>query len=144
MRVIAERARAANCRWMIRAVISDRADAAGLAIAADAWRSDRARSRRATSPDRAAYDEALATLVAGYRLSWSCSPVSCAFSRRNFIRPFGTGFSTSIPRCSRSIVACTRIAARSRRAMRVHGASVHFVTEELDGGPVIIQGRVRR
>lgn len=24
-----------------------------------------------------------------------------------------------------------------------HGASVHFVTEDLDGGPVIIQGRVR-
>lgn len=24
----------------------------------------------------------------------------------------------------------------------VHGASVHFVTEELDGGPVIVQGRV--
>lgn len=25
---------------------------------------------------------------------------------------------------------------------RVHGASVHFVTEELDAGPVIIQGRI--
>lgn len=26
---------------------------------------------------------------------------------------------------------------------RVHGASVHFVTEDLDAGPVIIQGRIR-
>ena len=33
-----------------------------------------------------------------------------------------------------------------RRALaageRVHGASVHFVTEELDGGPVVVQARV--
>lgn len=26
---------------------------------------------------------------------------------------------------------------------RLHGASVHYVTEELDGGPVVLQGRVR-
>jgi phosphoribosylglycinamide formyltransferase-1 len=26
--------------------------------------------------------------------------------------------------------------------VQVHGASVHFVTEELDGGPVIVQARV--
>jgi phosphoribosylglycinamide formyltransferase-1 len=26
--------------------------------------------------------------------------------------------------------------------VRVHGASVHFVTEELDGGPVVVQARV--
>ena len=26
--------------------------------------------------------------------------------------------------------------------MREHGASVHFVTEEVDGGPLVIQARV--
>ena len=47
----------------------------------------------------------------------------------------------SIPAAEVS-AACTRIAARSKRAIAEHGASVHFVTAELDGGPVIAQARL--
>ena len=39
-------------------------------------------------------------------------------------------------------MAWTPIAACSRPGEREHGASAHFVTRELDGGPVVIQASV--
>ena len=51
--------------------------------------------------------------------------------------------STSIPRSCRPTAACTRIGACSPPASAMHGASVHFVTAELDGGPVVLQSTRR-
>ena len=52
------------------------------------------------------------------------------------------GCSTSIRRCCPKYKGLRHARARARGRRREHGASVHFVTAELDGGPVILQGRL--
>ncbi len=70
-----------------------------------------------------------------------------------FMRVLSAGFvralrraacSTSIPRCCRATRASTRMRARWLPATREHGASVHFVTAELDGGPADAAGGAYR
>ncbi len=50
--------------------------------------------------------------------------------------------SISIRRCCRHSPACIRIAARCEAGCKLAGATVHFVTPELDHGPIIAQAMV--
>ena len=122
-------------------VCSDRADAAGLAAAAS-------RGLPATAlpltqfPDRAAQEAALqAALIAaapdcialaGYMRILSAAFVGQFVGRMLNIHP--------------SLLPKYKGLHTHRRALEAgdawHGASVHFVTPELDGGPVILQARV--
>ena len=134
----------ANERWdaRIAAVISNRADAAGLAFAADARHRHRCRRppqlrqsrrfrRRARAPGR------------GLRARHRRAGRLHAHPRRGLRGPLRrAGWSTSTPRCCRR----SRGSQTHRRALeagcKVAGASVHFVTTELDHGPIIGQAVV--
>lgn len=124
-----------------RAVISDRADAHGLERARRAG--VRAESLRPEDfPDRHAWNEALDTLLrdSGARL------VVLA----GFMRVLGPGLVQAwrgrMLNVHPSLLPLHRGLNTHRRALeagdRMHGASIHFVTEELDGGPVILQARI--
>ena len=96
-------------------------------------------------PDRAAYDAALvATAVAAMSPRSSCSRASCEFSPPGFIDAFAGRILNMHP----SLLPKYRGLHTHRRALEAgdatHGVSVHFVTAELDGGPVIIQSLRRR
>jgi phosphoribosylglycinamide formyltransferase-1 len=141
LRAIAAQAGVGTLPVDIRAVVSDRAEAPGLAWAAAAGLETAVVPARGF-PDRAAFDAALAaeidrhapTLVvlAGFMRVLGADVVQRYEGRMLNIHP--------------SLLPRHRGLHTHRRALeagdRVHGASVHFVTPELDGGPVVLQARV--
>jgi phosphoribosylglycinamide formyltransferase-1 len=141
LRAIAEGARSGSLPVEIRAVISDRVDAPGLAWAADAGLPAIVISPRDFA-DRAAFDRALADRIDGYapRL------VVLAGFMRILGREFVERFAGRMLNIHPSLLPRHRGLHTHQRALEagdaVHGASVHFVTPELDGGPVVLQARV--
>lgn len=125
----------------IRAVLSDRADAFGLQ-----------RARRAGIPA-----EAIARDDFENRDAFEAA-LAAAVDRRQpglvvlagFMRVLGAGFVRRyrgrMLNIHPSLLPKYRGLYTHRRALEagdaVHGASVHFVTEELDGGPVIVQAEM--
>ena len=142
MLAIAEHAAAGTLPVDIRAVISDKADAPGLALAARMSIPTRALSPR-EFPDRVSYDVALASLVA----SFEPGLVVLAGFMRILSPSFIGAFADRILNIHPSLLPLYRGLHTHRRALEagdeLHGASVHFVTEELDGGPLVIQAQVK-
>lgn len=138
MRVIAEAAARGDLPVVIRAVISDRADAAGLATAA-AMHVPIATLAPRDFADRPAYDAALAALVASYQPQL----IVLAGFMRILTPVFIARFAGRMLNVHPSLLPKYRGLHTHRRALENgdarHGVSVHAVTEELDGGPVVIQ-----
>lgn len=121
-------------------VISNRADAAGLA---------RARAAGVVAlavphvefAERAAFDAALAGALDALRPDI----VALAGFMRVLGDPFIRRFAGRMVNIHPSLLPKYRGLHTHRRVLEAgdaeHGASVHYVTEELDGGPVAIQGR---
>ncbi len=76
------------------------------------------------------------------RPSWWCWPASCACcppaSSSRYAGRLLNIHPSLLPRHKGLDTHARALAAGDRE----HGASVHFVTAELDGGPVVLQGRV--
>jgi phosphoribosylglycinamide formyltransferase 1 len=129
-------------RARVSAVIADRADAAGIARAEALGLGTRILPARQFH-DAAGFEAALhgALLQSGARL----------IALAGFMRVLSSGFveryagrilnihPSLLPR-HKGLRTHARVLQAGERA---HGASVHFVTAELDGGPVICQGRLR-
>lgn len=125
----------------IRAVISNNPNAFGLE-----------RARRAgipalvldhkSFPGRDAFDAALQTMIDRFE------PALVVLA--GFMRILGPGFVTHYlghmlnihPSLLPAFAGLDTHNRALEAGMREHGASVHFVTNELDGGPVIVQARV--
>jgi phosphoribosylglycinamide formyltransferase-1 len=141
LKAIAARADAGELPVRIEAVVSDRADAGAL---------DWARARGiATSvlsprdfPDREAYGRALGDLVESH----APQLVVLAGFMRILSDEFVLRFSGRMLNIHPSLLPRYTGLHTHRRALAAgdheHGASVHFVTPELDGGPVVLQARV--
>jgi phosphoribosylglycinamide formyltransferase 1 len=138
MRVIAEHAASGQLPVDIRVVVSDQPAAAGLEAAAAMGIKTEVLSPRAY-PDRPAYDAALAGLVASYGPKLIVLAGFMRILTPQFIGPFAGRILNIHP----SLLPKHRGLHTHRRALEshdtTHGVSVHFVTEELDGGPVIMQ-----
>lgn len=138
MRVIAERAQRGELPVDVKAVISDKADAGGLAIAQSLQIPTAVMSPNGFA-DREAYDTALAERVASY----GPALVVLAGFMRVLTRRFIERFEGRILNIHPSLLPKFTGLHTHRRVLAAgestHGVSVHFVTEELDGGPVIIQ-----
>lgn len=142
MRAIAEQASSGELPVEVRAVISDKADAGGLAIAAAMNIPTRSLSAKEFA-DRASYDEALAALIQSFQPELI---VLAGFMR--ILSPgFIAAFADRILNIHPSLLPLYRGLHTHRRALEagdaLHGCSVHFVTEELDGGPLVIQAQVK-
>jgi phosphoribosylglycinamide formyltransferase 1 len=123
------------------AVVSDRADAGALA-----WARGRGIATAVLSPlghaDRESYGEALSDLVASH------APDLVVLA--GFMRILGDGFVNRF--AGRALNIHPSLLPKypglhtHRRVLEAgddeHGASVHFVTPELDGGPVVLQASV--
>lgn len=125
----------------IVAVISNRADAFGLERAARADIPTAVLDHR-DYPDRVSYDQALAALIdtfapdlvilAGFMRILSAGFVQHYQGRLLNIHPSLLPKYTGLHTHQRALAA----------GDQEHGATVHFVTEELDGGPAILQSHV--
>jgi phosphoribosylglycinamide formyltransferase-1 len=138
---IAQACRLGRLDASIELVLSDRADAAGLAAAA-ALGLATAVIDRATFTSREAFEAALASAIdrSGAEL------VLLAGFMRILSAPFAAAYAGRLLNIHPSLLPKYRGLDTHRRVLeageREHGASVHFVTGELDGGPVICQGRI--
>ena len=124
----------------IVAVISNRADAYGLERARAAGVPAQALPH-ADFPSREAFDAALAELIESHRpdivvMAGFMRVVGAAFVRR-FLGRMINIHPSLLPRHPGLKTHQKVVEAGDRE----HGATVHFVTEELDGGPAIIQGQ---
>jgi phosphoribosylglycinamide formyltransferase-1 len=141
LKAIAARADAGELPIRIEAVISDRADAGALD-----WARDRGIPTAVLSPhdfaDREAYGRALGDLVERY----APQLVVLAGFMRILSDEFVLRFSGRMLNIHPSLLPRYPGLHTHRRALAAgdaeHGASVHFVTPELDGGPVVLQARV--
>ena len=125
----------------IRAVISDRADANGLVTASGMGIKTESLNPKAFA-QRSEFDAALAKMVSSYEPEL----VILAGFMRILDSQFVSRFSDRMLNIHPSLLPRYPGLHTHQRALdagdEVHGASVHFVTPELDGGPVVIQARV--
>lgn len=125
----------------IKAVISDRATAQGLTTAAQLGIATAVLNAKQFS-ERALFDVALAELVASYQPQL----VVLAGFMRILSDSFVARFADRMINIHPSLLPKYRGLHTHQRAIEAgdieHGASVHFVNQELDGGAVIIQARV--
>ncbi len=125
----------------VRAVISNRPEAPALERARRAGLVAEVVDHRAFA-DRSAFDVALAARVATHRPGL----VVLAGFMRVLTAAFVDGFAGRLINIHPSLLPRHPGLDTHRRALeagdREHGVSVHFVTAELDAGPVIAQARV--
>lgn len=141
MRALIQRANAPNSPYRVAMVLSDKPAAAGLGVARDFGI-----DARAVPPEkdmnRVAYDRGLAAAIdecapslivlAGFMRILSPEFVARYTGRILNIHP------SLLPKYPGLHTHRSALAARDAE----HGATVHFVTAELDGGPPILQARV--
>ena len=141
MRALIERSHAADAAYSVASVISDRTDAGGLEIARQLGVEARALPRPAGS-ERAEYD----LLLAGAITAYSPSLIVLAGFMRILSAPFVERFAGRILNIHPSLLPKYAGLHTHRRVLEArdaeHGVTVHFVTEQLDGGPPVLQARV--
>ncbi|MGD8672502.1 MAG: phosphoribosylglycinamide formyltransferase [Thiogranum sp.] len=141
LRAILDAIQAGELHASVKAVISTRADAPGLG---DAQRAnvDTLALDPGDYPVREDYDRALQGLIDGFQPDL----VALAGFMRILTPGFVQHYRGRLINIHPSLLPALRGLNTHQRALeqglREHGASVHFVTEELDGGPVIIQVRI--
>lgn len=122
----------------IAVVISNRADAAGLDRARDAGLPTRYISHRAF-PTRDEFDRALVAELRGHGVGLVC----LAGFMRLVGAPLIDAFPNAILNVHPSLLPAFPGVDAQRQALeygvKVSGVTVHFVTPELDGGPIVLQ-----
>jgi phosphoribosylglycinamide formyltransferase-1 len=140
MRALIEHSRAAGAAYTVSQVFSDNPGAAGLGIARGLGVPAQALDGAKTA-DRAAYDRALAAAIDAH----SPSLIVLAGFMRILSPQFVAGFAGRILNIHPSLLPKYAGLHTHRRVLAAHesehGATVHFVTAELDLGPPIIQAR---
>jgi phosphoribosylglycinamide formyltransferase 1 len=142
MEAIARASLAPGSRFKIVRVIADRDSAGGLARAA-ALGIRTAVVPVKQFPDRESFDAALGAELAGS----GAELVALAGFMRILSAGFVQRFEGKLLNIHPSLLPKYKGLDTHARALAAgdshHGASVHYVTAELDGGPVIMQGRLR-
>ncbi len=132
---------AGRLRGEIAAVISNRADAYGLQRASEAGIATQV-IRGQDYADRAAYDSALGDAIEAL----GAELIVMAGFMRILTPEFVQRFAGRMLNIHPSLLPKYQGMNTHQRALAAgdteHGTSVHFVTEELDGGPVILQAKV--
>lgn len=141
MRSILEAAQAGSLDVDIAAVISNRPDAAGLTFAAEEG-IDTAVIDHKQFENRDQFDQALASKIDEYEADF----VILAGFMRILTEGFVAHFAGRLINIHPSLLPKFKGLHTHQRAIDAgeteHGASVHFVTAELDDGPVILQAKV--
>jgi phosphoribosylglycinamide formyltransferase-1 len=141
MRSLIEQSREPGSPYTVCRVFSDKPDAAGIDLARDLGVPAQALSA-ADMTDRAAYDRALAAAIQIYSPSLIVLAGFMRILSAQFVRDFAGKMLNIHP----SLLPKFPGLHTHRRALEAHepehGATVHFVTEQLDGGPRVIQARI--
>ena len=130
-----------GCEYSIAAVISNKAEAYGLTRAANAGVETAVLSHRDFG-DRDSFDQAMIKEIDAYRPDLVILAGFMRILTPDFVRHYSGRLLNIHP----SLLPKYQGLHTHQRALdagdREHGATVHFVTEELDGGPPILQASV--
>jgi len=141
MLALARAAAAGAIDGRVTAVVSDRADAAGLGAAAALGLATQVLERRA-GEEHAQYGRRLDTAVAAS----GAECIALAGFMRILDAEFVRRWQGRLLNVHPSLLPAWRGLHTHERVLeagdRFHGCTVHFVTEELDAGPAVIQGRL--
>ncbi len=141
MLVIAEAARSGRLPVRVSAVVSDQRQAPGLARARELGLQCKVLERR-SGVDRAEYDCELAALLRDVDTGLVVLAGFMRILGDEFVAEFSgrlLNIHPSLLPKYRGLHTHARVLAAGERE---HGCSVHFVTKEVDGGPVVLQARV--
>jgi phosphoribosylglycinamide formyltransferase-1 len=140
MIAIARACRAGSIAARVAVVISDRADAPGLASAAELGIETAVLQRQAGGS--AGFERSLAAALEAHQPD----VIALAGFMRILSGRFVDHYLGRMFNIHPSLLPAYRGLHTHRRVLEAgdteHGASVHFVTAELDGGPVVLQSRV--
>lgn len=125
----------------VRCVISNRPDAGGLALAREAG-VDTEVVDHTGFPSRDAFDQALAERIDRYAPGLVVLAGFMRILGPAFVRRYRGRLVNIHPALLPAFPGLDTHRRALAEGVSEHGASVHFVTEEVDGGPVIVQARV--
>jgi len=127
------------CR--IAAVISNRADAKGLGIAKAHGIHTEIVSHR-DYPDRDSFDDALAKIIDIYRPDVVVLAGFMRILTASFVKRYHGKLINIHPSLLPAYGGLDTHARALHDGVKIHGCTVHFVTSDLDHGPIIIQAAV--
>lgn len=125
----------------IVAVISNRPEVRGLTRAEDAGITSRTVNHR-NYPDRASFDRAMQAEIDGFEPDLVVLAGFMRILTPQFVRHYQGRLFNIHPSLLPRYPGLHTHERALEAGDREHGATVHFVTEELDGGPPVLQGRV--
>jgi len=127
------------CR--IAAVISNRADAEGLGIAKEHGIHTSVLDHH-KYPDRNSFDAALAGMIDGFHPDLVVLAGFMRILTPNFVSHYHGKLVNIHPSLLPAYGGLNTHARAMRDGVKIHGCTVHFVTSDLDHGPIIIQAAV--
>lgn len=140
MKALVEGSHAPDCPYEVVLVASNNPDAPGIAYARDQGIATFAQSHKGI--DRAAFDALIARALRDAEVEW----VALAGYMRLLSGEFIAGWAGRIVNIHPSLLPAYRGLDTHARALAAgetrHGCTVHFVTPELDAGPVVAQSEV--
>jgi len=131
----------ANLPCRVAAVISNRADAQGLEIARQHGIATRVVAHR-DYPDRASFDADLAQAIDSYQPDFVVLAGFMRILTEQFVERYRGRLINIHPSLLPAYAGMNTHERALHDGVRIHGCTVHFVTPDLDHGPIIIQAAV--
>jgi phosphoribosylglycinamide formyltransferase 1 len=126
----------------IAVVISNRADAAGLALAAHEGVPTVTIESRPFGKDRAAFETALQSTLDAHGVELICLAGFMRLFTGEFVQAWYGKMLNIHPSLLPSFPGLDPHGQALKAGVKVSGATVHFVTPETDAGPIVMQGVV--
>jgi phosphoribosylglycinamide formyltransferase-1 len=142
MMALVEAAKAANFPAEIAVVISNKADAAGLARAGAAGIETLVIESKPFGKDRAAFEAKLQSALDDKRIEFICLGGFMRLFTGEFVQRWHGRMLNIHPSLLPSFRGLDPHGQALRAGVKISGATVHFVVAETDAGPIIMQGAV--
>jgi len=142
MAALIKAAKAEDFPAEIAVVISNRADAAGLALAGAEGISTVTIESKPFGKDRSAFEAALQSALEAHRIELICLGGFMRLFTAEFVQAWYGRMLNIHPSLLPSFPGLDPHAQALDAGMKVSGATVHFVTPETDAGPIVMQGVV--
>ncbi|HEV7603080.1 MAG TPA: phosphoribosylglycinamide formyltransferase [Bradyrhizobium sp.] len=142
MTALLEAAKAQDFPAEIVVVISDRADAAGLAKARSSGVPAVTIESKPFGKDRAGFEAKLQSLLDDHRVDLICLGGFMRLFTAEFVQRWYGRMLNIHPSLLPSFPGLDPHGQALRAGVKISGATVHFVTPETDAGPIVMQGAV--
>jgi phosphoribosylglycinamide formyltransferase-1 len=142
MAALIEAAKAADYPAEIALVLSNRADAAGLARAAQAGVTTAVLEHKPFGKDRAAFEAALQAMLDRHGIELICLGGFMRLFTAPFVQHWHGRMINIHPSLLPAFPGLDPHGQAIRAGVKISGATVHFVIPETDAGPILMQGAV--